>query len=306
MNKIHIICFLGCYLLAWAAELFRRWKYSDESEESTSAFRLSGWTLFIVTVGFTLAGLFAQTLYLSIRVNLINGVTPLSNLQGALLCASWMLSVIYLAALKRNNYTIFPLMILTTSLALILAAAFWASEEPFGRQPVMHAWGLIHGISQLTFFVSLTVGVIAGILYLWQDRRLKRKLPRSSWRLPSLERLAGINRASLIWSLVAMAPGIFSGVILLGRRQGGACVSDYLFDPTILGSTIIFFWILWTVIRSASWGGFSEAKATARRTIFLFILLALTLIAAYYSPVGHWRGADTNSAPQPAIQEAVE
>ena len=290
MHTFQLICIACCYLPALIIEILRRRPSSDmiddSSEQSESA--ADGVSVpFLITVFLTLIGLIVQTLYLIGKMDLSANLTALSSLQGVFLSASWMLSLIFLASLRRSAGTIFPILTMTASLCLIIAA-FWAPVSLFPRQPVMRWWGLVHGLSQLTFFVSLTIGLIVGILYLWQDRRLKLRLSRGTWKLPPLERLARINRASLIWSLAALAPGIVSGFVLLNARPDAISPADYAFSPTIIGSLIIFLWILWTIIRSTVFGAFTEAKATARRTIFLFILLTITLVAAYYSSIGHW------------------
>ncbi len=290
MNNLQIVCIACCFLPALIIEIMRRRVSSDlldESSDLTSPSAHSVRMPFLATVFLTLVGLIIQSLYLVGKTDLSANQTALSSMQGVFLSASWMLSLIFLASLRRSAGTIFPILTMTASLCLIIAA-FWAPVSLFPRQPVMRWWGLIHGLSQLTFFVSLTIGLIVGILYLWQDRRLKLHLSRGTWKLPPLERLARINRASLIWSLAALAPGIVSGFVLLNARPGNINPADYAFSPTIIGSLIIFLWILWTIIRSVVFGAFTEAKATARRTIFLFLLLTITLVAAYYSSIGHW------------------
>ncbi|MBR5710996.1 MAG: hypothetical protein IKX40_09575 [Thermoguttaceae bacterium] len=290
MNNLQIVCIACCFLPALIIEIMRRSASSDlldESSEQTSPAANSVSMPFLATAFLTLVGLIIQSLYLVGKTDLSSNLTALSSLQGVFLSASWLLSLIFLASLRRSSGTIFPILTMTASLCLIVAA-FWAPVSQFPRQPVMRWWGLVHGLSQLTFFVSLTIGLIVGILYLWQDRRLKLRLSRGTWNLPPLERLARINRSSLIWSLAALAPGIVSGFVLLNARPGTISPADYAFSPTIIGSLIIFLWILWTIIRSVVFGAFTEAKATARRTIFLFILLTITLVAAYFSPIGHW------------------
>ena len=300
MNNLQILCIACCFLPALIIEIMRRRASTDtldeSSEQTASADSVS--VPFLTTVFLTLVGLIIQTLLLIGKTDLSANLTPLSSFQGVGLSASWLLSLIFLASLRRSAGTIFPILTMTASLCLIVAA-FWTSDAQFPRQPVMRWWGLVHGLSQLTFFVSLTIGLIVGILYLWQDRRLKLRLSLSTWKLPPLERLARINRSSLIWSLAALAPGIVSGFVLLNARPGAISPADYALSPTIIGSLIIFLWILWTIIRSVVFGAFTEAKATARRTIFLFILLTITLVAAYFSPIGHW-------SVQPAEENQTE
>ncbi len=301
MNTVFIACIAACYLPTLAIEIVRRQSVLEPLDGETSVHRIT--FSFLATVFLTLIGICIQTWYLIGKIDIVDDLTPLSSLQGGFLSASWLLSIIFLASLRRSYGSIFSILIMTASLCLITLALCWGSDQTFPRQPVMHSWGIIHGLSQLTFFVSLTIGLIVGILYLWQDRRLKQRLSLVTWKLPSLERLARANRSSLIWALVALAPGIVSGVVLLNARHGTISFADFAFNPAILGSLIIFIWILLTIIRSTLMGALTEARATARRTIFLFVLLAISLVAAYFTPNGHLRSEWSSSQSSPEIQK---
>lgn len=314
MNRVHIICFAVCYLIALGADILRRREnltdgsVSETDPDSPTRTIFSRWSLFLITVGFTLSGLLAQTLYLNRFLDWSTGLTPLSTLKGCLFSVSWFLAVVYLSSLRCRKQTIFPVLLLLTALAFIGVGAALGNSPGFARQPVYVAWGIVHGVSQMVFFTSLMIGVIVGCLYLIQARRLKRRRGMNGIRLPSLEWLARANRRSLVCSVVALVPGIFSGIVLLQLRQNPADWKDFIFDPTILGSSIIFLWLIWTLIRGRIYQPFSEGTATARRTIFLFAVLILTMLAAFFAPRGHLRGSSSlfPTAERVILKEKLE
>lgn len=311
MNNVHVICFVGCYLIAFGADLLRRGRYLSDYSESESAagsgrLVLSRWTLFLCSVGFTLAGLAAETLFLNRFLDWTTGTTPLSTLKGCLFSVSWFLAVVYLASLRSRKQTVFPLALILSVLILIGAASSLGDSPRFARTPVYLAWGMVHGVSQLVFFTSLTIGLIVGFLYLVQAKRLKSRRGMGGIRLPSLEWLARANRRSLIWSVVALVPGIVSGIVLLRLRQIPTNWQDFVFDPTILGSSIIFLWLFWTLVRGRIYQPFNEGHATARRTIFLFVLLVLTMLAACFAPRGHLRSQTLILPTVPADVSSVD
>ena len=64
----------------------------------------------------------------------------------------------------------------------------WPIAHPFAREPASQVWGVIHGGSILLATVAVLLGFAAGVTYLSQAWRLKRKLPLAGGlRLPSLE-----------------------------------------------------------------------------------------------------------------------
>ena len=111
MNNLQIVCIACCFLPALIIEIMRRRANSDlldeSSEQTASADSVS--LPFLTTVFLTLVGQIVQTLYLIGKTDLSANLTALSSLQGVLLSASWLLSLIFLASLRRSAGTIFPI-----------------------------------------------------------------------------------------------------------------------------------------------------------------------------------------------------
>ena len=108
--------------------------------------------------------------------------------------------------------------------------------------------GTVHGISMLAAAVTVLFGLAAGLMYLWQAKRLKQKRPSSvAVRLPSLEWLQIANARALVISMLLTGLAAGSGIVLnwLGARQGGQSVPWYV----MLGTLAMFAWLLLHVIR---------------------------------------------------------
>ena len=93
-------------------------------------------------------------------------------------------------------------------LALVGAAGLLADREPIAPEPASKVWGIIHGVFLLLGTVTVMVGFAAGIMYLLQAYRLKRKLPpMQSLRFPSLEWLEKVNSRAILLSALLVGVG---------------------------------------------------------------------------------------------------
>ena len=98
---------------------------------------------------------------------------------------------------------------------LIAAAGLFADRQPIATRRRSQLWGAIHGIFLLLGTVAVMIGFAAGVMYLVQASRLKRKLPPpGGLRFPSLEWLERINSRVLVISTIFVAIGFLAGVVL--------------------------------------------------------------------------------------------
>ena len=111
-------------------------------------------------------------------------------------------------------------------------------------QPASQLWGMIHGIFLLLGTVTVMIGFAAGVLYLVQASRLKRKLPPpAGLRLPSLEWLERVNsRVVVISALILVAIGFLAGVVLNLAARGDGELSWS--DPVISSSALMLAWLV--------------------------------------------------------------
>ena len=190
ISGISLTCFAASYGVAWGLEVLKLFSRSGVRQ--------------ILMLGFVLAGLLAHTLYLGYRA-VEYSASPLSSSFDWCLVAAWLLMGAYLYLSYYYPRAALGLYMLPLVLALVAAAAF-ADPTPFEPGPASRVWGAVHGIFLLLGTVAVMVGFVAGLMYLMQARRLKRKLPpMPGFRLPSLEWLEKVNSRVIIFSALMVA-----------------------------------------------------------------------------------------------------
>ena len=226
LSGISIVCFAASYAVALGCEASRL------------VFR-SG-VRGMVMVGFAAAGLLAHTLFLVWRA-VTEPALPLSSPFDWYLLAAWFLAAGYLWLALANPRTPVGLFLLPVVLALTGAAAL-ASDRPFLQSPAARAWARIHGSFNLAFSVCVTLGAVAGLMWLIQAARLARKqAPTQGFRMPSLERLAQVTHRMLgiaAWTAVA---GFVSGIVLNAVKLPESVPWS---DPVVWRMGIVVAWLV--------------------------------------------------------------
>ncbi len=166
---------------------------------------------------------------------------PLSSPFDWYLLAAWLLAAGYLWLALANPRTPVGLFLLPVVLALVGAAAL-ASRQPFLQSPASQAWARIHGSFNLVFSVSVSLGAVAGAMWLIQAGRLARKQPPLvGFRMPSLERLTAVTHRALgiaAWTAVA---GFVSGIVLNAVKLPESVPWS---DPVVLRMGLVVAWLV--------------------------------------------------------------
>jgi ABC-type transport system involved in cytochrome c biogenesis permease subunit len=183
MNSgVNMMCFTASYAVALALELLGLWTRPR-------------WRRLAVVIA-AVAGIVAHTSYLG-RSAAQAPWAPLSSPHDWYLAAAWVLAVIYVAMVlyyPRASVGVFLLPIILG----LCAAARWAPTEPLASFAAPRFWGRVHGVFLMLGTVAVLLGFVAGLMYLVQSYRLKRKAPTGGpFRLPSLEWLERVNSRSL-------------------------------------------------------------------------------------------------------------
>jgi ABC-type uncharacterized transport system permease subunit len=278
---VSTICFTAAYGVALALELAR--------------VLLRGGVRGAITWGFAAAGLVAQTAFLYGRALHERGA-PLSSEKDWFLVAAWVLVVVYLHLAVLHPRVSFGLFLLPLALGLIGTATFLAPDDPLAREPASKIWGAIHGISIVLATVSVLVGFMAGLMYLGQVRRLKRKRPSAErWRLPSLEWLRWTNSRAIIASTLMLGLGVLSGMVLnlINFRDQTERLSWN--DPVVLSTWLLFFWLLAAVILSAFYRPVRQGRKVAYLTLASFVFFAVMLAVGLLMDSRHWGQAERRS-----------
>jgi ABC-type transport system involved in cytochrome c biogenesis permease subunit len=273
ISGISVFCFAASYTVALALEVVRMFFRSD----------LPLW----LTRGFAGAGLLAQTLFLAYRAANAT-TTPLSSAFEWNLLGAWGLVVVYLYLSWTHPRTAVGLFLLPLVLGLIALAHFFASQQPFPQSEAGKVWGAIHGVFLLLGLVAVTVGFVAGLMYLIQSYRLKHKRPPVAWlRLPSLEWLERISIRAIWISALAVGVGFGSGIVLnlvLHQRQMDELPWS---DPVIWRTALMFAWLLAVAIFSAIYRPARSGRKVAYLTLANFAFLAASVAVGMLLPSEH-------------------
>lgn len=273
MSGVSITCFAASYTVVLFLELSRLLFRSG----------IRG----AIMLGFAGAGLLAHTIYLAERAASASGY-PLSSEQDWYMVAAWILAAfyLYLTAYHRNNA--FGVFLLPLVLILVAAGTWLADPTPFERRPALFVWGVVHGISLLLATVAIFVGFAAGLMYLAQDHRLKKKLPPlRGLRLPSLEWLRTLNSRAIGIAMLLLGTGILAGVILNTIYSRSEGVQLDWTDPVVLATLLMFCWLTISGGVSALYKPSQEGRKVAYLTILSFIFLICLLTIGFFFDTEH-------------------
>lgn len=271
LTRITVFCFAASYTVALgleAAALVGR-------RGGQLAATLSGgrrWAL----IGFTTAGLFAHFAYLAMQA--AGAATPLSSPADWCLLAGAVLASIYLATSLAHTRWAVGLFLLPVVLGFI-ALAYAASDQPISAERASLFWGLAHGWLLLAATASVSIGFVAGLMYLVQSWRLRHKLPPGEGlTLPSLEWLERISGRTLALSVWLTAGGFVSGLVLT-RLNRGAGAEGYRLgtDPVVLTSAALLGWLVVAAVFRWAYPPARSGRRVAYLTVAAFGFLAITL-----------------------------
>lgn len=286
LSGVGIVCFASSYAVTLALELTRLLFRSGVRGA--------------IMLGFASAGLVAHTAFLAHRAARAVG-SPLSSQQEWYLIAAWVLVVLYLYLMYYHPRAAFGVFLLPLALALIGVGALLADAQPFAREPASKVWGTIHGASLLLATVAVLVGFAAGVMYLGQASRLKRKRPPlPGLRLPSLEWLQRANSRALGIAVIMLGIGILSGVILNMIRFDSPADRVPWNDPFVVSTVLMFVWLLLSTVLGRFYRPAREGHRVAYATVVSLLFLILALSVGVLVDTQH-RGS--RLAPEPSKQK---
>lgn len=265
LSGISIVCFSASYLVALGLEATRL------------RFRLP--IRLLVMVGFTAAGLVAHTAYLWMRAaDATRGGSPLSSWYDWYLVAAWILAAAYLGLVVSRPQSNVGLFLLPVVLILIAVGYGFRDAAPFPRDRALQAWGVAHGLMLLLGTVTVSLGFVAGIMYLVQSWRLKHHVPpQVGLKLPSLEWLQAVNKQSLVFSSCFIALGLVAGIILNTVKHRGSGPAVPWTDSVVLSSAVLLVWLLAATLFEWLYKPAQQGRKVAYLTVASFLFLALVV-----------------------------
>lgn len=284
---ITLTCFVGSYVVAMLLDLTR------------SLVTVPGRA--VMTIGFTVAGLFAHAVYLIVRAVGQNVTAETGLMAGwydwALLVA-WGLAACFLTLYLRRPDTSVGLFLLPPVLLLIALASLTRSWEPFSRVEAVGLWRSVHGLAMMVGTAAVLMGFIAGLMYLTQAYRLKAKQAGGRrLRLPTLERLQAMNRHCLVVSTIAVGVGLLSGVIMNLNRWGNVAWTE----GGVILSLVLLVWLL----SATAVEFFYRPARQGRKIVYLTLASFGFLVLAMYGILSSEHGRGTAESTMQAAGVAV-
>jgi ABC-type uncharacterized transport system permease subunit len=166
----------------------------------------------------------------------------------------------------------FGIFLLPVAALLTVVPAFRPGAEVLDY-PLLHTgWLFLHVALLLAAYAALLISLIASLLYLVQERRLKQKraAPARSW-LPPLETTDQIALKSLLFGLPCMTAGLLIGSVVALETIGPA----FFADPKVLLSLAM--WVVYVAMIYIR----RHSGLRGRRAVYLSGFVFLVVLAVW-------------------------
>ncbi len=198
-------------------------------------------------------------------------VPPLTELPMAVSLMAWMLALVFLVLSRRGRLA--GLVVAVGPLAFLGAfgSALLLPHEP--SQDLMGAGGWPHAHVLLASggLALLGVAAVAGLVFLAENRRLKRKRIVPDARLPSLEALDRVNRLALLVGFPLLTLGVLTGMLWVRGIDGR------LWTGSAHETWNVLAWGIYAVLVAARFAAHQGARDAAASAVagFVFLLFAV-------------------------------
>jgi ABC-type uncharacterized transport system permease subunit len=162
---------------------------------------------------------------------------------------------------------------------LVLVPALGPDRYTFPSEGVRNSWLVAHIAALLLAYAALAFSMLASVLYLIQERRIKSKPKpgQDSWFapfdwLPPLDTLERIAHATLEFGFPCMTVGLIIGSLLVQETSLGA---SYFLDPKIIAAFVS--WAIYVLLLRVR----SSAGLRGRKAAYLSGAVFVVMIAVW-------------------------
>jgi ABC-type uncharacterized transport system permease subunit len=183
-----------------------------------------------------------------------------------------LIVVAYLLVYAVYRAAAFGIFALPLALVVMLAPAMGANSAGFVTPEMRSGWLMVHIGALLAAYTALLFSLIASVLYLAQERRLKSKegIGFLAW-LPPLETMDRIAYLSLLIGFPCMTLGLLAGSLIAQLSVGAA----YFLDPKVLLSFGMWgLYVLMLLVRRST-------GLRGRRAIYLSSVVFLVVLSVW-------------------------
>lgn len=277
LSGITITCFATAYSVTFLMEVAR------------VMFRVA-W-LKVAALVMAGAGWLTQTVYLYLLAldEQRHGGVIFASWKDWCLLAAWVLAAAYLGLALRRPQTAVGLFMLPVVLALVGLGYVFRDATPFARRDAMSIWAIVHGIALLVGTVAVTIGFVAGVMYLVQSWRLKHNMPSTKgFKLPSLEWLQRMTEESLVISSALVVIGLIAGVVWNIIEHANEQSAVPWTEPTVWSSGLLLLWLVAALLFNWLYKPARQGRKVAYLTLanfgFLALVLSLVLFSQHATP----------------------
>ncbi|MDE3104389.1 MAG: cytochrome c biogenesis protein CcsA [Acidobacteriota bacterium] len=214
-----------------------------------------------------IAALFFHFVAFAEMLNAAHHTLPVDSHETQSLLAL-LLVAIFLGVYFRYRTVALGIFVLPVTILLTWTPAFHPGQETI---LLAHSgWIFIHVVLLLAAYAALSLSLVASLLYIVQERRLKAKQPALR-SLPPLETTDQIALRTLLFGFPCMTTGLLIGTALAVKQFG----ASYFLDPKILLAFAMWLaYVAMIYIRRSS-------GLRGRRAVYLSSFVFLVILAVW-------------------------
>jgi ABC-type uncharacterized transport system permease subunit len=221
-------------------------------------------------------GWLVQTALLAVQATRSDGF-PWSTWAGSLNLFVWLVVGAYLIWGCQARYRLLGLTVLPLAAVLLALAHAGGGTAVHGSSRYSNLFLVLHVGLVLVAFAGFTLAAGLSALYLWQERRLKRRETSIlRVRAPGLARLDELAAKTVVVALPALTLGIAVGIVRLRERGGGV---DALMVVTLVT------WVVYGAYVALRYATGLRGRRAAYLLLLGFLLVAVARLAL---PVTHF------------------
>jgi ABC-type uncharacterized transport system permease subunit len=183
-----------------------------------------------------------------------------------------LIATVFLLIALRYRTLSFGIFALPLSFLLVVIPALGPDKYTFSSPVIRSGWLFLHISALLTAYAALIFSLLASLLYLLQERRLKdRRSPGFLDWLPPLDTMDQIAQTTLVLGFCGMTVGLFAGSLIAQESFGSA----YFADPKVLLSFVM--WALYSVMLFVR----RSTGLRGRRAVYLSSIVFLVMLSVW-------------------------
>ena len=203
------------------------------------------------------------------------GRLPVAIFTEAVSFLAFLITVLFLLVYWRYQFQALSVFVFPLVFMLTLWAAIGPERPPVEDPLLRSAWLYAHATLFFLGYAMLFVTFVAGLMYLLQERELKRKTRRAFYhRLPALEAIDDLAHKTLAIGFPFITLGIITGAVFAGAKMGVKTGAGWALDPKVAWSFVT--WIIYLGLIFSRWTAGWRGRKAAYFAIAGFFAVVVT------------------------------